>query len=245
MTVEKNGFTMIVEETEITISNKYGRLHKETCDSPGLFTEDFIRKVFSDFIEEHTVQAVSDDNCIKRVIKKESKFIQLQVVYYDRYRRFIAQFYDDEFTLMGSKGTGCHSYQEAEEWIRENYEVVRGLKVDVLRNPSWGDCTNGGISAKRDVLYLITEDVYEVLEDLRECVSLGCTTVNGKEYLHAKPIFFPNRWYSHGGNFLFNGNRVYEEVTGISYPIPIHDRYEGKSGTKPETVNDFNQASEE
>ena len=236
---------MIVEGNELKILNKYGLCHRRTGEVDSI-SKNHAEQVLDEFIGEHTVQPVNSDTCIKRVIERESKFQQVQVVYSEKFEMFIAQFYDAEFTLMGSKGTGCRSYRDAEKWIRENYKVVRGLKVNVLRNLSWSDCTNGGISAKRDELYLISPQGSSAgPEDLRECVSLGCIAVEVKKYLHVKPVFFPDRWYSHGGNFLFTGNSVYREVTGISYPIPIHDRYEGKSGTKLETVNVFNQASEE
>ena len=49
-----------------------------------------------------------------------------------------------------------------------------------------------------------------------------------KEYIDCKPAYCRKRWYMMGGNFLYTSDSRFKEITGISYPIAIHDRYEGR-----------------
>lgn len=35
-------------------------------------------------------------------------------------------------------------------------------------------------------------------------------------------------WYMAGGNILYTSDSRFKQITGISYPIAIHDRYEGR-----------------
>ena len=65
-------------------------------------------------------------------------------------------------------------------------------------------------------------------DDLRQCVGIEFRDCCGETYVDAKPLYFPRRWYMAGGNFLYTSDSRYKEITGISYPVSIHDRYEGR-----------------
>jgi hypothetical protein len=92
-----------------------------------------------------------------------------------------------------------------------------------------GDCTNGGISSYRDELYIISDQKgpFEP-RDIRECVYIENREIIGSGYVDAKPLYYPRRWYMAGGNFLYTCDSRYKDITGISYPVSIHDRYEGR-----------------
>lgn len=65
-------------------------------------------------------------------------------------------------------------------------------------------------------------------EDIRQCVYIERREIMGKEYIDCKPAYCRKRWYMMGGNFLYTSDSRFKEITGISYPIAIHDRYEGR-----------------
>lgn len=50
----------------------------------------------------------------------------------------------------------------------------------------------------------------------------------GQEYVDCKPAYCRKRWYMAGGNILYTSDSRFKQITGISYPIAIHDRYEGR-----------------
>lgn len=112
--------------------------------------------------------------------------------------------------------------------MRSNYEVESCLTAEVYRNPL-GDCTNDGISSYQRELYVLAaqKGPFEP-EDIRQCVYIERREVMGKEYIDCKPAYCRKRWYMMGGNFLYTSDSRFKEITGISYPIAIHDRYEGR-----------------
>ena len=50
--------------------------------------------------------------------------------------------------------------------------------------------------------------------------------INGREYIHADVLTRPEKWHMAGGNFVYSCDSRYREVTGIHYPISVHDRVE-------------------
>lgn len=124
--------------------------------------------------------------------------------------------------------SGCKYKDETLDWMRTNFDIESGLTAEVYRS-GLGDCTNGGISAHRRDLYILgkTKGPFEP-EDIRECVYIEWREVSGSEYIDCKPLYFRRRWYMMGGNFLYTSDSRFREITGSKYPIPIHDRYEGR-----------------
>lgn len=65
-------------------------------------------------------------------------------------------------------------------------------------------------------------------DDIRQCVYIEKREVIGQEYVDCKPAYCRKRWYMAGGNILYTSDSRFKQITGISYPIAIHDRYEGR-----------------
>ena len=65
-------------------------------------------------------------------------------------------------------------------------------------------------------------------DDIRQCVYIEKREVMGQEYVDCKPAYCRKRWYMAGGNILYTSDSRFKQITGISYPIAIHDRYEGR-----------------
>lgn len=110
---------------------------------------------------------------------------------------------------------------------------------DVLRTNRLCDCTNNGVSANYDTLFLCREYVTkdDVLEYCKE------TGENPQRFLKVEEIRSCRRNYARlvqfvhpnndkviggmaGGNYLTSCDSRFSEITGIPYPLAIHDRYE-------------------
>lgn len=230
--VEKDGFTLYLGGTWMEISNKYGVLeHGDIAVlDPGTIPDEWPQKRLDKFIEEHKVADFPMPNIIKKVAfdPETQRYIQLQAVYSENDKVWTVQKYDDEFVYMGEIWSGCGRQDEVKDWMHNNYQIESGLTAEVLRD-SLGDCTNGGISSERKELYIMTKEKYPFEpDDLRQCVGIEIRDCCGETYVDAKPLYFPRRWYMAGGNFLYTSDSRYKEITGISYPVSIHDRYEGR-----------------
>ena len=232
MRAEKNGFVCHLEGTWCEISNKYGVLeHGDIVEPEGGIPEGYAETLLDDFIDRHSVH--DNDKFNKFVIMRvafdpESKeYLQLRAVRSgDEY--WTIQVYDDELVYMKGVWSGCKYKDETLDWMRTNFDIESGLTAEVYRS-GLGDCTNGGISAHRRDLYILgkTKGPFEP-EDIRECVYIEWREVSGSEYIDCKPLYFRRRWYMMGGNFLYTSDSRFREITGSKYPIPIHDRYEGR-----------------
>jgi hypothetical protein len=117
----------------------------------------------------------------------------------------------------------------------EPYEIVRYkdyLTTYVLRDVL-GDCTNGGVSSCSDSLELFAphlsfaQVVSYCLEngiDVNKAVKLVYR--ENLDYVHAEPIVDKGKWYMFGGNYLKTSDSCFKDLTGIRYPVPVHDRTE-------------------
>lgn len=228
--IEKNGYVLHLEGTWMEISNKYGvQKHGDMAVDQDSIPEGFAEKTLDEFIEAHTVSRFSGNkDCIKKVVidEESKKYVQLQTV-----RKadeiYMVQIYDTDLVFMREQWSGCRYVDEVKDWMKSNFEIVSGLPVDVYKS-GYGDCTNHGISSSADRLYLLAKGGYPFEpNDIRECVIPEPREVMGKQYLNAKPIYHTGRWYMAGGNFIYTSDSRYKDITGLSYPIAIHDRYEG------------------
>jgi len=123
--------------------------------------------------------------------------------------------------------------------------MKRGMLVQVYRNDSYGDCTNGGASCYFNQFVLIGPGVPEISEPSKTTPPIWLyrnhpyTKPNSKEgayYLVACPE--PRLNYGHDElqealirteGYMFGGNFIYtsdSRFPGVG-PIPIHDRQEG------------------
>ena len=109
----------------------------------------------------------------------------------------------------------------------------------VLKSNRLGDCTNGGISSKYDTLYLCNDNVTkaDVLEYCKETgenpqrfLKVDKLKWHSGEYVRLVQLVHPNDDRAiggmAGGNYLESSDSRFSEITGISYPVAIHDRYE-------------------
>jgi hypothetical protein len=100
-----------------------------------------------------------------------------------------------------------------------------------------GDCTNGGATAKHQMLTLFSADT--ATEEIEQyCDEFGtdkskCLRVvvreNPRYGNFAEVVFKQSKnagTYMAGGNFVYSSNSTYEEITGSSSPISVHDRFE-------------------
>lgn len=119
------------------------------------------------------------------------------------------------------------------------------LSVDVLvtvRNGVISDCTNGGVSATADEHYIVCPDGNWTEDDLLGRIEDGNKVgvyemkplnVGTKTYYHANPLNFnpetktfekETRWTMMGGNYIETSDSRFP----FDYPLPVHDRIEGK-----------------
>lgn len=233
---EKNGFVLTIEGTWMEICNKHGVVEYGDITLPDNVTEDYAEKKLDKFIENHSVKDatrgfVQYPDCVKLVAYDDvlGDYVQLQAVKSEENEYYLIQKYDSDLVYMGEEFSGCKYRDEVKDFMRTNYKIVSGLTAYVYRDSiGSGDCTNGGISSRRKELYILSENggPFEP-SDVRECVTIEHRQVMDKEYVNAKPVYHKKRWYMAGGNFLYTGDSRYKEITGISYPVSIHDRYEG------------------
>lgn len=118
-------------------------------------------------------------------------------------------------------------------------EVKKGLSVDVLKTVGYPDCSGGGVTSKFSHFVLLTDNpraqVFKVTED-SPALRLVKRTIGGEPYVHAEPDGPAPKGCvgpMAGGAFVYSCDSRFREITGVSYPISVHDRYE--------TVEDYNR----
>lgn len=231
MKAEKNGFVLVIEGSQLKISNQYGVLECEDISMLHEAFEDFAEKLLDEFIDNHSVAEKSSDRCIKRVAydKKSKEYLQLQAVLPEGKECWMLQKFDNELVYMGEICSKCRYKEHVLGWMCTNFDIESCFVADVYRNSALDDCTNNGISKNSEELYILSaqKGPFEP-QDIRECVYIERREVCGREYIDCKPAYRRNRWYMSGGNFLYSPDSRFVGITGSDYPIPIHDRCEEK-----------------
>lgn len=233
MRIEKKGFVLYLEGTWMEISNKYGTLERgNITENSENINEKYAEKQLEVFIQQHSIAERSNSTCVKKVaLNSYDGYTQLQAVLPDNGEYWYVQKYDNELVYMGEELTGCKYRDEVQDWMRKNFDIASCLTANVYRSSRLGDCTNGGISSYEDKLYILSygrkTGPFEP-EDIRQCVHIEWRDVCEKKYINCVPAYFIERWYMAGGNFLYTSDSRFEELTKSKYPIPIHDRYEGR-----------------
>lgn len=231
MMAEKDGFVLVIDKGWCEIENEYGVLELKEIIIPSNAPENYAEMILEKFISEHSIQEdKTSDDCVKAVIydKEKYEYIQLQGIKKKGEKYFTLQYYDSCLVYMKEEETNCERFYEVREFIKNSFKMVSGLSAEVYR---WGlgDCTNDGISANRDKLYILSEQEFPFHpDDIRECVTIEKRIICNEEYVDVNPVYCSKRWYMAGGNFLYTNDGRYREITGISYPVPIYDRYEGE-----------------
>lgn len=114
-------------------------------------------------------------------------------------------------------------------------ENMKTILVFSLRN-SLGDCTNNGLTAKNNTLILFSSDTTD--EEIFDYCKNGkanmghCLRVvkRNSPYANYAEVVFRNPQsegtYMAGGNYITTSDSRYSDIAGVSYPLPVHDRFE-------------------
>lgn len=221
MRFEKYGYAVEadIETKKINVSNKYG-------DHGGYIIRDVIDEqicefLLLDFLSNHTVSDITENRYQKMVaLNEKNEYIQLQAV--KRLHSYFIQEYDNELMYIRSVYAGEIGKCDIIEKMKEMYNVQHGLRAHVLKSP-FGDCTNKGISSKADSLFIVYDKGPFILRDIRNCVTVEKMQTRYEDHVRCKPIYRGSEWYADGGNFLYTIDCRFKEITGIEYPVPIHD----------------------
>ena len=225
MRFEKYGYTVEVdiETKKFKILNQYGE-HVSGRIIRNIINDEICEFLLFDFLSTHSVSKITEDRYYKRVaLNEKNEYIQLQAV--KRQHSYFIQEYDNELMYIRSVYAGEIGKCDINEKMKEMYNVQHGLMADVLKSP-FDDCTNKGISSKADELYIAYDKAPLILTDIRECVTVEKLQTRYGEYVKCKPVYESNNMYAAGGNFLYTSDCRFKEITGIEYPVPIHDRKE-------------------
>lgn len=221
MRFEKYGYAVEadIETKKINVSNKYG-------DHGGYIIRDVIDEqicefLLLDFLSNHTVSDITENRYQKMVaLNEKNEYIQLQAV--KRLHSYFIQEYDNELMYIRSVYAGEIGKCDIIEKMKEMYNVQHGLRAHVLKSP-FGDCMNKGISSKADSLFIVYDKGPFILRDIRNCVTVEKMQTRYEDHVRCKPIYRGSEWYADGGNFLYTIDCRFKEITGIEYPVPIHD----------------------
>lgn len=221
MRYEKNGYVVEINENRYKISNKHG-VHETGTINGDIENTNFHKKLYLHFVKNHTVSIAPVMSSQKRVaLNEKNEFIQLQA-FIEKDSWFIQE-YDNELMYIRSVYAGEIGKCNIQEKMKEMYNVQNGLMADVFKS-SFGDCTNHGISENEKELYIITDKGPFPATDIRKCVAVEKIQTRYGEYVRFRPVYEPNNMYAAGGNFLYTSDCRFKEITGIEYPVPIHDQ---------------------
>lgn len=222
MRFEKYGYAVEVdiETKKFNVSNKYGD-HGGGYIIRNVIDEQICEILLLDFLSNHTVSDVTKNRYQKMVaLNEKNEYIQLQAV--KRLHSYFIQEYDNELMYIRSVYAGEIGKCDIIEKMKEMYNIQHGLMADVFKSP-FDDCTNKGISSKADCLLIVYEKGPFILRDIRDCVTVEKLQTRYGDHVRCKPIYRGSEWYADGGNFLYTIDCRFKEITGIEYPVPIHD----------------------
>lgn len=222
MRFEKDGYIVEVdiETKKFKVLNQYGEHVSGTVliDSS---EEEICEFLLFDFLSTHSVSKITEDRYYKSVaLNEKNEYIQLQAV--KRLYSYFIQEYDNELMYIRSVYAGEIGKCDINEKMKEMYNVQHGFRAHVLKSP-FGDCTNKGISSKADSLFIVYDKGPFILRDIRDCVTVEKLQTRYEEHVRCKPIYRRSELYANGGNFLYTIDCRFKEITGIEYPVPIHD----------------------
>lgn len=103
---------------------------------------------------------------------------------------------------------------------------MKGLLCGILEDKSIGNCSAGGISESvTDVVLLTDLKEARVFEPKNSTPAVVLKRMG--DYVWAEPVEpCPKGMigYCVGGTFIYTCDSRYEKITGVRYPIPLHDR---------------------
>lgn len=126
------------------------------------------------------------------------------------------------------------------EKLKENARdraFMIGADVYTSKDDPNSGCSAGGCTSFYDELYVFAEDmslnavlVYIESEGLDpfQCVQMENRRPCGEDYYNAVPVLpsLRKKWHMFGGAYIKSSDSRFREVTGMRYPVPVHDRIE-------------------
>lgn len=150
--------------------------------------------------------------------------------YFEELKSFISALSDDEKEK---------AYQEIRklERNRREKEFVISAEVYAGKHDPECKCSNDGCTAHYKDLYVFSEKIslttVLVYIDRRgldpfQCVQMENRRPCGEDYYNAIPVLpsLRKKWHMFGGAYIKTSDSRFSEVTGIRYPVPVHDRIE-------------------
>jgi len=103
----------------------------------------------------------------------------------------------------------------------------KGMIVQVYKDASGTDCSNGGLSSRHTRLLLIGPTVPAIFEESDDLpvVELG----KAGNRVHVRPADIPAGDVvgpMFGGAFVYSSDSRFAEATGSNRPLHLHDRFE-------------------
>ena len=110
----------------------------------------------------------------------------------------------------------------------------RGLNCDIFKNSLYRNCANGGLSERvRTVTLVVEPNVAEGLslpfepDEDAPAVKIVERFFGHERYVHAEPINPPPKGmvgWCMGGTYIHTSDSRWRKITGVDYPIALHDR---------------------
>lgn len=129
---------------------------------------------------------------------------------------------------------GCGSELGGERYAVTGWTPVplpKGLRLSILTDAHHSP--NGGLSARVKFVTLVEFDGKPLPKNAQvfppsadaPAVRINRRQIYG-EYLTAYPMNTDGAWFMASGAYLTTSDARYREITGMSYPVPLHDRTE-------------------
>lgn len=110
--------------------------------------------------------------------------------------------------------------------------IIHCLPVDVFRT-HYGDCTNGGISARFNTLLVYCPDGHVTFDSDKETPLnfVAVREIYGVQHIvpariECNRVSARPGWWMNGGNIANDCDSRFAELKGHYYPLCIHDRQE-------------------
>lgn len=106
----------------------------------------------------------------------------------------------------------------------------KGLHCNIMQDKSIGNCSNGGISERVDSVIVLTDVKEAQVFQPREGLPAVVIKKMSDGYVYAEPVEPCSSrkpvGYMAGGTFIYSSDSRWKRITGVDYPISLHDRCE-------------------
>lgn len=180
-----------------------------------------MKNKFDNYRSESALETIVS-SCINYVIRKDGNILQLSAISEESKKPYTIYLYNLYGEKVDSISTTISSYYEMDEMLKREFDILCVLSCEVFRNSVFGDCSNKGITNYKNILMAFGDKI-EGNTLAKEYTNLVQIMDRGGRKI-AKPIDAKYASSMFGGCFIFTSNILF----GYEYPIPVHDRVEGK-----------------